>query len=148
MSASLMFMVVLLTGLLVDNACSAKLHHNGIKSTSQDKNETNTSTPLSPHPEQRACHLEPFQINFTSYPAIFYPKNVDIGICVGTCSTSANSQHSLRNVLIQSANIDSVPEPCCVPTAVRDLHVLLRLKGKLVLELLTETVATQCGCAV
>ncbi len=148
MSASLMFMAVLLTGLLVDNACSAKLHHNGIKSTSQDKNETNTSTPLSPHPEQRACHLEPFQINFTSYPAILLPKNVDIGICVGTCSKSANSRHSLRNVLIQSANIDSVPEPCCVPTAVRDLQVLLRLQGKHVVELLTETVATQCGCAV
>ena len=108
-----------------------------------------TSLPPSAASEQVVgCHRVPLIVNLTKiYRFIHLPKSSDIGDCAGICSlvSHRNDNYYLRWHLKQAA-VESMLEPCCVPTKYRPLQALIRIKNTFSIARLSNVVVSECGC--
>lgn len=106
---------------------------------------------------QSTCCLKPLSINFhedLGFDFIISPASFEANYCEGVCPRQASVEPALMtpqlfNLLsrLGSGHPAASIEPCCAGNEYRNLEVLMKVDGLLMIEVLQQVIVTSCRCA-
>ena len=95
---------------------------------------------------EKACHLDSLVIDFQrdfNYSFILFPRTVDIGACVGSCSAARINNHY---DLLRKLTGKKAEEPCCVPTKFEPVVLATSINSNMRLNTVDNLKVSKCGC--
>ena len=101
----------------------------------------------------KCCQRKSMKVKFSDlkeFDFIMAPSEFDAYYCSGKCPAKykvANA-HAKFQSLLNMRNKREVPKPCCAPTELQSLDIVIRNEeGKVEIKVWNDMIVTECGCS-